>query len=1127
KDLGFDSLAAVELRNRLGALTGLRLPATLVFDYPTAAALASYLLGQVSASGIAKQVAVRTQASEEPIAIVGMSCRYPGAVSSPQELWELVSEGTDAIAPFPADRGWDLERLYHPDPDHPGTSYAREGGFLVDAAEFDAEFFGISPREALATDPQQRLLLEACWQALEDAGIDPTSLRGQPAGVFAGVMSHDSGAGMAHVPAGLEGHFVSGAAGSAVSGRVAYALGLEGPAISIDTACSSSLVATHLASQALRQGECTIALAGGVTVLSTPGLFVGFSAQRGLSSDGRSKSFAEAADGAGFSEGVGVLALERLSNAERNGHPVLATIRGTAVNQDGASNGLTAPNGPSQERVIRQALANAGLEPTDVDAVEGHGTGTTLGDPIEAGALLATYGQERERPLRLGSIKSNIGHTQAAAGVAGVIKMALAMREGVLPKTLHVDAPSSKVEWEAGEIELLTEAQPWESNGRPRRAGISSFGVSGTNAHVILEEAPVSSADAGAEQEDAPAEEGQFPAGPLLLPLSAKGEEALRESASHLVAHLGDNPELALKDVAYSLATTRASFEHRAVAIGSEREELTCALSSLARGEEAPGIARGIARAERQVAFLFPGQGSQWQGMALELLDASPTFTAHMKASEEALSPHIDFSVRDVLEGVEGAPSIDRIEVVQPALFAVMASLAQLWRAHGVMPAAVAGHSQGEIAAAYAAGGLGLEDAAMLAAVRSRLISKLAGKGAMAALALPAAELDPLLERWEGRFELAAINGPSSTIVSGDREALDELLEHCAVEDIRAREVPATIASHSPYVEVLREELLEVLAPISPRSGEIPFYSTVTGGVLDTAELDAGYWYRNLREPVQFEQVTRSLLAEGHRVLIEVSPHPVFAFAMGETAEAVLPDPAEAAVLGTLRRDQGGPERFALSLAEAHTAGARIDWKAFFAASGAKRVPLPTYPFQRRRYWLPSTTAGGDPSAIGQGDANHPLLAAAIEDPGGEGLAFTGRLSLATHPWLADHAVAGTALLPGTAFVELALRAGRQAGAETLEELTLQVPLVLPEQGAVALQLTLSGPDEEGRRAVSIHSRPDGEEGEWSCHAQGFLSARAPVAPEAFASWPPDGAEPLEIGHLYDRLAAAGFDYGP
>ncbi|HEY2334048.1 MAG TPA: SDR family NAD(P)-dependent oxidoreductase, partial [Solirubrobacterales bacterium] len=627
QELGFDSLAAVELRNRLNASTGLQLSPTVVFDYPSPRALAAHLLDEATAGGSAK-VSVMARATDEPIAIVGMSCRYPGGVGSPEALWALLAEGRDAIGEFPSDRGWDLGRLYHPDPDRLGTSYAREGGFLDGAGEFDAEFFGIAPREALAMDPQQRLLLEAAWEALEGAGIDPASLRGEQAGVFAGISSQEHQA-MNSLDRDLEGYWPTGASGSVISGRIAYALGLEGPAITIDTACSSSLVALHLASQALRGGECTLALAGGVTVIPTPSVFIGFSRQRALAPDGRCKPFAEGADGTGFAEGLGMLALERLSDAEAGGHPILATIRGSAVNQDGASNGLTAPNGPSQERVIRQALANARLAPQDIDAVEAHGTGTTLGDPIEAGALLATYGQERETPLKLGSLKSNIGHAQAAAGVGGVIKTVLALREGVLPKTLHVDAPSSKVDWEAGEIELLTEAVEWMANGRPRRAAVSSFGAGGTNAHVILEEGPEpaggSAAVSPGPSSAASPESDLRLGGPIPLALSAKTEPALRESAERLAAHLRENPDAEPLDVAYSLASTRSTFEHRAVAVGEGAEQLLQALEAIAQGADAPGIARGASRSSAPPVFLFPGQGSQWQGMAAGLLESSAT----------------------------------------------------------------------------------------------------------------------------------------------------------------------------------------------------------------------------------------------------------------------------------------------------------------------------------------------------------------------------------------------------------------------------------------------------------------------------------------------------------------------
>ena len=1126
KELGFDSLAAVELRNRLKASTGVRLASTAVFDHPTAAALAAHLLSEVAAGGPVKKRAVRAQTSEEPIAIVGIGCHLPGGIDSPEQLWDLVAEGRDAIVPFPADRGWDLARIYDPDPEHAGTSYVREGGFLADPASFDAEFFAIAPREALAMDPQQRLLLETSWEALEDAGIDPGELRGQAAGVFAGAAKGD-------YSSAVEGYKMLGGLASILAGRVAYTLGLEGPAMTVDTACSSSLVAMHLAIAALQRGECSLALAGGVTVHATPGMFVDFSRQRVLSPDGRSKSFAAGANGAGWSEGVGMLVLERLSAAERNGRRVLATIRGSAVNQDGASNGLSAPNGPAQERVIRQALANAGLGPAEVDAVEAHGTGTALGDPIEAGAVIATYGAERERPLKLGSIKSNIGHTLGAAGVAGVIKMTMAMRAGVLPKTLHADPPSPAVDWSAAAVELLTESQEWEAHGRPRRAAVSSFGISGTNAHLILEEAPTAAAGEGvAPGSGSGAEAGERPLVEALpLVLSAKSEPALRAQAERLAADLRERPGLELADVAYSLALDRACFERRAVAVGTSREQLLESLDALAAGAaEPPRTVSGSAAAPAKAAFLFPGQGSQWQGMALELLDSSPVFARSMEECEQALAPHLDFVLADVLAGNPGAPSLERIEVVQPALFAVMVSLARLWQACGLEPAAVAGHSQGEIAAAHIAGGLSLEDAARLAALRSSLISKLAGKGGMVSLITAAERVAKLIAPWDGAIEVAAHNGPSSTIVSGTREALDQLLASCEGEEgVRAREVPAAIASHSHHVEGLREEVLEAFADLAPRSGSIPFHSTVTGGPLDTAELDASYWYRNLRQPVLFEQVCRGLLEGGHRALIEVSPHPVFPLAVAETIERAGAAGEGAAVIETLRREEGGAERFALSLATAHASGAPLEWRAFFAGSGARSVPLPTYPFQRKRYWLGPSDQGQDAASLGQDDPEHPLLGAAIEDPGGGTWAFTGRISLATHPWLADHAVAGTTLLPGTAFLELALRAGATAGTPFVEELTMQAPLLLPEQGAVQVRVSVSAPDGEGRREIEVHHRPEaaGEAGDWVQNASGVLAAAPSRPPREPAAWPPPGAEPLEVESLYDRLAAAGFEYGP
>ncbi|WP_344456243.1 beta-ketoacyl synthase N-terminal-like domain-containing protein, partial [Actinocorallia aurantiaca] len=1005
RDLGFDSLTGVELRNRLHRASGLRLPATLVFDHPTPAALAARLRTELFGDAAPAETSPAGSASDEPIAIIGMACRYGGGIASPDDLWRTLTARAHNLGGFPDDRGW--PDLYHPDPDHPGTTYARGGGFLTDAADFDNGFFGISPREALAMDPQQRLLLETTWETLENAGLDPAALTGTATGVFAGASGSSYGLRVTRLPEEVGGYLGTGTSPSVISGRVSYTFGFEGPAVTVDTACSSSLVAIHLAAQALRRGECSLALASGVAVMAEPDPFVDFSRQRGLAADSLVKAFSATADGTAWGEGAGVLLLERLSDARRNGHRVLAIVRGSAVNQDGASNGLTAPNGPSQQRVIRAALADAGLAPSDVDAVEAHGTGTRLGDPIEAQALIATYGQNRETPLWLGSVKSNLGHTQAAAGVAGVIKMILALRNSALPATLHVTEPTPEVDWDAGAVALLTEDRPWEPGERPRRAGISSFGISGTNAHVIIEEAPATG----------PAPHGDTPEWPAPWVLSARSPEALRAQAARL---LDAPPDAAPAEIAWNLATRRAAHPHRAVVLGADAAERTAALTALARGEQSPYAVTGTAKPAPGPVFAFTGQGSQHQGMGSGLAATFPVFAHAYTEACTALDRHLDLPLRQVID--HHPDLLTTTLYTQPALFALETALYRLVTWLGITPSHLIGHSIGEITAAHCAGILDLDDAALLITTRARLMNSLPEGGAMAGIAAPEDEVRPLLTPG---VTIAAVNSPISTVVAGDTDAVTALVARFRETGRADRLLRVSHAFHSPRMDPVLEAFHETAATLTYRPAQIPIIAATNGTADHT---DPAYWTAHIREPVDYRHAAESLVPGA--VVVELGPGATLTTLHDQTR----PDGAH---LSLLRRDHDETTAFLRAAARLHTAGIPFDL-ARLTGTGHPPLDLPAYPFQHRSYWLADTARGLAPvSTVDLSDGQGSVLTTEITDP-----------------------EAG----PSTV-LELAFQAAAHTGAATVAALDLAAPLA---PGTVQTRVHSPGPN--GDRTITVSS---------------------------------------------------------
>jgi acyl transferase domain-containing protein len=1090
-DLGMDSLMAVELRRRLEQAVGKELPATLAMDFPRLSDVADYLLSDVlnlneraGSQLVAQPTSLATSATDEPIAIIAVACRFPGSPDV-EAYWDVLSGGVDAIREIPEDR-FDVDEFYDPDQQMPGKIYTRSGGYLDSVDGFDPEFFGISPREAVWIDPQQRLMLEIAWEGLERAGYAPSAVRGSRTGVFVGVGANE----YSHLLSGesvdnLEAHFITGNALNAIAGRVAFTLGLEGPAMAVDTACSSSLVAVHQASQALHSGDCDMALAGGVNVLLSPASIVAASRARMLAPDGRCKTFDAAADGYVRGEGCGILVLKRLSDAQRDGDRVCAVIRSSAVNQDGASSGLTVPNGGAQQRLIAAALTRAGLTGGDVDYLEAHGTGTPLGDPIEVQAAAAVYGAGREpnRPLLMGTAKTNIGHLESAAGVAGLVKVVLSLQHDLLPQNLHFQNPSPHIPWASLPVQVVDKATPWHANGRPRRAGVSSFGFTGTNAHVLIEEAPQPPlADDAADEpvDGAPATETARE--PLsLLPLSARSAQGLAALAQRYSTWLDTHTESSLADVCFTAGAGRSHFEHRAAVVATSSQEAKMLLDDLVANRLRPGVLRGECTDPPTTAWFFPGQGSQYPGMARELFDTEPVFADTVRSCAQAVDPMLPRPLLDVLFSTdrEAAETLRHTSFAQPAIFAVEMGLARLWQSWGIEPDVVLGHSVGQYAAACVAGVFSLEDGARLIAERGRLFGSLPAGGRMVAVFADPEYVERAAVAFP-RVSVGAYNG-RNTVLSGPGEDLEQIVTACSEDGTRCTWLETSHAFHSELLDPVLDEFESFAKQFKYAVPTRPLVCNRTGSVLTSeTPLDAAYWRRHSRQPVQFTESVRTVAALGCSVLMEIGPQPIL------TAAALQIWPETSATpraIVSLRKGANAQRQMTEALATTYICGHRPDFAVKYDAP-SHRLELPTYPFQRRRYW-PKVSGLGSGGADGVRLSG--ILGSAKDLASGDSI-YTSVLSVKTQPWLAHHVIYGTVVVPGATYAAMALAS---AGAPArVKEVFFYEPIILPDKASREVQLSLH-PVDDGWK-FQVHSRPYGvRDAEWSLNSDGTLLSGA------------------------------------